>query len=846
VPANAAIRRLAACRGLLRETLRGVARAPRLGLSAMLCAALGVAAVTAVTTLVLATLVRPLPFPEPARLVRIWFAEDGGEARGSLSIPELADLEALPAFARVLGTARQRMVALLPGGAERLRGEAVSASYFEILGVRPLLGRGFVAGDHAADAARVALLSHATWRQRFGGGADVLGRALASETTSYEIVGVLPPDFAGTVEQDVVDFWVPIGQYGHPAGLTDRDFRSMWAIGVLRPGATLAQAQEQLAAAGARLLREHPQIYARRLPYAEPLGENWRGTFRRSGAVLLAAALALLVVAMLDTGGLFLARALERRGELAVRAALGASPAALAARLAGEAFLLVGAGGLLGAAAATPLLRAFLALSPVQLPAYVAVTADWRALSAALLTILAAGVLAGSLPLVAARRVDPAALFNRARGAVGARGERRWQSLLVGSQVALTLIVLFTGGLLLRSFARLTGLDLGYRVEGVARLSVTASRDVVAAGALPDFQRRLAEELAAHPGVERLGLVWRTLPPWDADRADIQVDGLDPALAERGVGVGLHAVDPGFLRALEIPLVAGRNVRPGDDPEAPPVALVSRSLARLFAGEPEAALGSVIRLPAEAGMRLAAARVVGVVEDVLYDGVGEQGTGRYIHYAPSADSTAALRGGAAIDPRGGRLDLYLSLAQAGEPIVSIAAVTAGDPEALLEPLRRRVAAIEPRAAVHWTGTMASALGEEVAASRFFLLVVAAFAFGALALTAVGVFALCANALARRSGEIGVRLALGASGPAITRLVLCAGLGPIAAGALAGTGAALAAGRLARGLLYGVSAADPVVLAAGGLLLVGVALLASLPPARRAARVDPLVALRGDG
>jgi putative ABC transport system permease protein len=818
----------------MRSALRGLLHSKRLSGAAVACIGLGAAATASVATLVGATLLRPLPFPDADRLVRIWFEEDGENPRVSLSIPELREAAALSCFDAFLATARMRMVALFERGAERMRGEAVTPRYFELLGVRPLLGRFFVDSDHVADAQRVMVVTHRTWTSRYGADPEVVGKALRTERTAYTIVGVAPPEFGGTVEDDAVEFWVPLEQYDPAAFRQDRNERPGWAIGRLREGVSLAAAEGQVAAFRNALAEQHPDVYRRLRTRLEPMGENWRSGFRRSGLLLSGAALLLLLVAATNVAGLLLARVLERRRELAVRAALGASRRRLVAQLLVEALLLVAAGGIVGVLAAPHVLAGFLALSPVAVPHYVRLEPDATALLLSVVALGITGILAGVAPALVGSRVGPSeALKESGRGAVGSRAERRWGSALVAAEAALTLMLLVGGGLLLRSWERLGRIDLGYRIDGIARLAVAVSGlDVRESSDLPPFYERLHAAMAEYPGVVQVGLVWPTLPPWDAYRNRVRFDGLEGALAEEGVEMGVHLADPGLLPTLGIPVLAGRNIEGADGAGTGRVAVVSRALAERMGGV-ERALGREVTLPEDPDPRMPSGRyrVVGVAENVAYDAVDAQDTRRYIRYGDAADTRAT------------RLDLYLPLAQSGVRTVSIGVFTHGDPAAMIEPLRRRIAEIAPSSAVHWTSTMAYALEFEYAASRFYALLVTAFSLSALALTGVGLFAVLSHGVARRTGEIGLRVALGATPRHVAGLVLAMGLRPLAIGVAAGLAGAAVTARLMGGLLYGIPALDgPAFLIAAGTLLL-VALPAGVLPARRATALDPMRALR---
>jgi putative ABC transport system permease protein len=817
----------------LRFALRSLVRTPRLSLAAVACIGLGAAATTAVSTLVAATVLRPLPFPAADRLVRLWWEEDGNP-RVSLSIPELRDAASLRSFDVLLATARVRAVAVLDGGAQRMRGEGVSPGYFESLGLRPHLGRLLADEDHRPGAPRVIVISHALWTGSFGADPAVVGRTFRTERAAYTIAGVGPAGFQGTVEPDVVTFWIPLSQYEPAAMLEERRTRQSWAIGRLREGTGLGAAAAEVAALGGALAERHPVVYRRLRLRVEPMGENWRGGFRASGLLLAGSAVLLLLVAATNVAGLLLARVIERRRELAVRAALGADRGRLVRQLLLEAAILVAAGSALGMLVAPAVLRAFLALSPVALPAYVQVAPDARALLVSIAALAVTGLLAGTAPAIFGSRVAPGeALKEDGRGTVGGRAERRAGGLLVAGEVALTLVLLVAGALLLRSWERLEKVPLGYRTEGLARLAFALSRqDVPETSAVPAFRERVRATLLEHPGVQEVGLVWLTLPPWDAERFRIRFAGLDPAVAEEGLDVGGHLADHGLLPALGIPILAGRNFEPADAAAGAHVALVSRSVAERMGGV-AAAVGRELVVPGrDPAMPSGAFQVVGVAENVAWDGRREQDTDRMIRFADRGDR------------RAGREDVYLPLALYPLRTVSAAVSMRGDAAAALEPLRRRIASVAPTSAVQWTSTMREELALEVQPARFYALLVTAFSTSALLLTAVGVFAVLSHGVSRRTGEIGLRMALGARAVDIAWLVLESGSRALGAGVVAGLAGAVVLGRAVSGVLYEVPPLDGAAFAAATAVLLLVALPAGLLPARRASRLQPMAALRG--
>jgi putative ABC transport system permease protein len=816
----------------LSHAIKSLRRAPGLAIAAVLCLALGAAATSAVATLVGALLLRPLPFPDADRLVRLWFEEPGGDSRISLSIPEFDDLKQVRAFDVFLGTARVRAVAQFGSSAERLYGEGVSPRYFELLGLRPHLGRLLTEADHAPSSAPALVLSHGAWARLFGSDPDVVGRELRTARAVYTIVGVTAQGFDGSIEDDIVEFFVPIEHYEPRTLQTNRMGRSAWAIARLAPGTTVAQADAEVAAMGRSLAERFPDIYGRYRARVEPLGESWREGLRTGGGLLFAASSMLLVIAAINVGCLLLARVLDRRRELAIRTALGADSRQVAGQLFVEAALLVAIGGAAGALLGPWLLDAFLVLSPVRLPHYVTIAPDLRTMAVSISALAIAGLLAGTVPALVGRRVQPGDVLREGgRGTLGRAAERRWTTLLIGGEVGLTLMLLVSGGLLLRSFDRLNTADLGFDRASIARLAVTLNAtDVGDAANLPALYERLHQAVAAVPGIRAVGLVAPTLPPWDGERSRVTLQGVEPPVDSDGLTVGTHFADHGLLPMLGAGIVAGRNLAPSDRADATPVAVVSESLARL-AGEPERALGRTLRFaPSDDRASDRHFRIVGVVDDIAYDGVVEQNTRRFL----SSGGFSAAQA---------RYDVYFSLAQTPTMVVSIGAATTGDAAAFIAPLRKVINSIAPASAVHWTSAMDDEIALEYAPSRFYSVIVVMFSLSALLLTSLGLFALLSHAAAQRTSEMGLRLALGATPHATAALLLRGGLAPLAAGMTGGLAGAAAAARFMQGMLYGVEAFDVVTFGVAVVMLLAVTLAAGLIPARRVAAVDPITTLR---
>lgn len=849
----------------LTTALRRLARSPRLTVAAVVCIAVGTAATTAALTLVSATLLQPLPYPEADRLVRIWLSEPGGESRIAVSYPDLRDLrESLVGSDRdttsgldaLEATARARLLFHGDEGARRVEGEAVTSGYFRLLGVEPLVGRLFTEEEHRPGGRRAMLIDHRTWAEQFAYDEDVVGRTIRTDEGEHTVVGVLPARFTGTVEEDSgdIEFWVPIEGYLSEERRQNRGVGGIWILARLAPGRTADSVRAELGALGERLSEVHPETHEGRTLTLEPMGESWRSGVRRGSLLLLAASGLLLLVAAANVAVLLIARALGERRELAIRAALGADRGGMVGRSLLETLLLVAGGSALGLGLGPELLRAFLEGSSLVdgsllgIPVFVSLRIDPLAAALSCLIFLVTALLAGIGPAAVGARTDPGrALQEGGRTATGSRRTHRWTNTLVLVEVALTMVLVVGSALLVRSYRQMQSEDLGFRTRDVLRIALFVNeQDVPDEDALPAFYERVRERLAAEPGVERVGVVWPTVPmDWP-----IQERLTTPGLAETrrgetegqeaGLRVGVFVADRTFFEVLEMPVLAGRGFRSTDGPDAPQVALVSRALAERLAEARSGATGRGKAGGAEARSLDGAVgtearlgddpvRIVGVVSDVRFGGPRE------------ADSPAA------------RYELYLPFTQSPQRLMSLTlgvdpegpgGRAGGRPEDLIPPLTRKLAAIAPASALDWIGPLDRWVTDLfMVDTRFLLSLVGLFSLAALFLSGVGLFAVLAESVARRRPELGIRQALGATPRRILALVVAQGLRVVALGLAAGAVLSWGATRVLESTLYGVTPTDPGAYLAAALVLAGAAVAASLLPARKAAAVDPAEVLR---
>jgi predicted permease len=816
----------------LRLAARALRRAPAFALATALTLALGMGATTALFAAVRGVLLRPLPYPRPEQLVRVREVAPGGGAL-AFADPNFDDLRRGARAFSALAAYRGAPV-VVTGGAEaaRVPSAVVTRDFFAVMGVRPAAGRAFVGDELQQGGAQAVVVSDGFWRRALGGARDFAARPLVVDGQPYAVVGVMPPGFGFP---DGTEIWRSRELY--PMG-TSRTAHNLAVVGRLRDGATAAAAQGEASALVRALKRAYGSDMRAVDVAVEPLRDAVVGRARTPILLLFAAAGVLLLVAAANVTTLLLARGAARRRELGVRVAVGATRARLLRPMLAEAAVLAGAGAVGGVAVAAAGARALAAAAPAALPRAGEVRVDLPVLGFAL---AGAAVLAAALGGTTGLRA--AGLALAARGGAVAGGERagtegragaRARAWLVSSQVALTAVLLVGAGLLGRSFLSLTAVDPGFRTEGAAVVSVTFPRVDDGDRVGPARQRQAADAIVARlralPGVRAAGAVTslpvlggndgsgtylvQTRPDEVRDMDDFARLSKDPTRA--GQASYRKATD-GYFEAMRIPLLRGRLFTAADGPDAPPVAVISASVARQSFGDREP-LGRLIQFGNMDG-DTRPLTVVGVVGDVRENGL-------------------------AADPE----PTVYSLARQRPPSTGLVAVLAGGPgfdaAATMAAASRAVRAVDPGLPVR-TRRIEEVFERAVADRRYALVLAGAFGAAALALAAAGLYGVVAYVAAQRRRELGVRVALGARAGDVRRLVLGRGLAPAALGLGAGLAGALAAGRLLAAHLYGVRPGDPATFAGVALALGAVAFAAAWAPARRAARVDPASVLRAE-
>ncbi len=797
----------------IRWGLRMLRRRP--GLTAVTTAtlALGVGANSAVFSVVNGVLLRPLPYAEPERIAALWrTAPETSEEPHSAG--DFLDMQRdNRSFERLAGFREIACEMQTPAGdPQHVIGAEVTPDYFDVFGLPAALGRALRGGEDRPGE-RLVVLREGLWRSAFAADPGIVGRTLRLDGEPFSVVGVMPAAFRWPSDAQLWRLSAlpvpssPVESEGEL--LSNHGLRYFQVVGRLRAGVTRDAAQAELDAIAARLARAHPDNNANRGLRLVALRDQLVGGVRRTLVLLLAVVGLVLLIAAGNVANLMLAHGVGRARELAVRASLGASPSRVVRQLLVESGVLGVLGGAAGLATAWLLLPLLTRLLPADLPRLDDIAVDPRVVALTLAAALLAGLLAGLAPAWQARRADLVQALHAGPRVSGGAG-RRVRQVLVAAELALAVLVLSGAGLLLRSFARLERVDPGFRMQGVtaAALDLPAPRYPARADQVR-FYDALLEKLGAGGRLE--AAVGFPLPFGDgtASSAPVQVDGR--TAPGRDAPRALFAtVSPGWFRLLRIPLRRGRVFDASDGRDSPPVVVISESLARREwpGADP---LGARLRFGGDQAFT-----VIGVVADV-------QRRGPEVAPEPT---------------------LYLCHRQFSLPMMH-ALLRGADTQAAASALRATLRALDPALPLTGVEPLGEALARALAQPRFRAAVLMLFAALALALAAIGLYGVMSDAVQRRRQELGVRLALGARPDGLVRLVLADGLRLALAGGLVGLLAALALGQVLAAFLFGVAPRDPLTLAGVSLLLVGIALVSAWLPARRAARVDPLTALRAE-
>jgi putative ABC transport system permease protein len=803
----------------LRYGLRGLRRNPGFTLGAILVLALGIGANTAIFSMVNAALLRPLPYDEASRLMQVWHVPPAKSFPGltlfSVSPANYLDWKAQSTSFESMSIYGGRHLTF--GGTDHpevVQASAVPPDFFTVLRTQPILGRTFTPDDDHPGA-RVILLSYRLWRDRFGSDPGIVGRDIAVNSERYTVVGVMPEKFR---LPDFAKAWVPLAWTD-----ADRAIRSnhnYLVIARLKPQIQIDQAKAELAAISMRLEQQYPEDDKGWGATLVPLHEQLIGDVRTALLVLLGAVAFVLLIACANVANLVLAKTLARGKEMAIRTALGAGRMVLLRHILVETLLLSVTGGLLGLLLARAVIALSVKLLADRLPAFMNVTLDAQVLAYTLLLSIAAGVLAGLFPSLRFSRVDVNEVLKQGPRSTSDGGSKT-RNLLVVCEVALSLVLLIGAGLMIRTLWQLRGVQPGFDSSNVLTMTVAIPR-----GRFPtpsgevNFFHETLQRVKALPGVEEAGVIDSLPLDGGGSHQPFSIEGRPVLPMADQPEVDVRRISTGYLRAMHVPIIRGRDIAESDAVGRPGVVLISQALARRFWPN-EDPLGKHLTLTFFADARR---EVVGIVGNVKTDALNETRPVDTIYMAVNQLSAAT---GEAWDSFG----------------LSLAVRTKSDPHNAISSVTDAIHQVGPDIPVTDVLSMDDVIAQSMSPQRFNMLLLAAFAGLALLLAAVGIYGVLSYSVRRRVREIGIRMALGASQSDILRLVVGDGMKPILMGVALGLTAAVALSRFVASLVFGVPPTDPLTFTAVALLLVTVGIVANTLPAYRATRVEPVRTLR---
>jgi predicted permease len=801
----------------LKHGVRTLAKSPGFALVAILTLALGIGANTAIFSVVNGVLLRPLPYPNPGQLVSVYTILPN-QPRFSTSIADFKDfMDRQSVFSSAALFAQRDLDLTTNGVPEHLSGMGVSNGYFQTLGYRPALGRDFAYSDDTKGNNNVAILSDRLWREKFGADPNVVGRSVTLSGELFTVIGVMPPgvqhvggNYRSVAQGDTVDIWWALPLWPAKTDGCDRFCHYLNMIARVKQGTTVAQAQAQMTILAANIAHENHNDNddLKNRVGLVPLKEDVVGRAREMLTVVMGVVGFLLLIACVNVANLSLARAAGRQREMAMRSVLGASRFRIVRQLLAESFLLAFAGCAAGVVIASLGIDGLMALAPDKFPRLQAIHLDGRVLAFAIGATILTAVLFGLIPALSIPQGDVNSTLKEGERGSTAAGHLRLRNWLAVAEIALALVVLVGAGLLARTFYNLQRVNAGFSAEHVLTFELDLPRahygdDPKYIG----FFKNLSDRLRVLPGVESVGVTSDL--PWTTYDENLTFSVVGRT-EEHGNGARFHFVSPEYFHAVRTPLVSGRYLAETDDAKAKPVLLVNQALARKYfpAGD---AVGTYITSFNDTKMQ-----IVGVVGDV-------QDT------PSSTDAKPALYFNA------------WQMAAGGEQYVAIR--TLGDPRSLAGQISKQVAAIDPDLPAMKVRPLEDVSALAISSTKFTLTLVGMFGAIALLLAAVGVFGVISYSVTQRTNEIGIRMALGALQKDVLEMIVGQGAKIAFAGIAIGLLAAVMLTRGMQSLLFKVSPFDPVTLGAVAATLAIVALAACYVPARRAARVDPMVALR---
>jgi predicted permease len=809
----------------IRYALRVLAKNPSFTIVAILTLALGIGANTAIFSVVNGVLLRPLPYPEPQQLVALSEKTANFES-SSISYPNFLDWQRRNTSFSSMAAYRQDDYSLTGSGeSERVRVAMVSHGFFKILGINPVLGRLFMADEDRLGTSRVALIGGGLWQRKFGSSSDIVGKTLTLNGDSYTVVGVIPRNFRldGVNFDDIKDVYVPVGQYADPLFQQRDVHEGMRAIARLKPGVTLAAARADMDRIANELAAEYPDADKGAGIRVSLLKDSIVSEVESFLWVLLGAVAFVLLIACVNVANLQLSRAAARAREFAIRAALGAGQSRVVRQLLTESIMLGVAGGALGLMLAGWGTQAAIRLVPETLPRAQDIGFDARVLLFTLVASVVAGVLFGLAPALRTARPNlQDTLRETGRGGSGAR--HRAQGVFVAVEMAMALVLLIGAGLMIRSLVDLWRVAPGFNPQGVLTFGVAMSP---ASAATPVSQRAalrsLDRQLKTVPGIEAVAPTFGALPMYGDDELPFWPEDQPRPTNESEMHQSLfYLTTPGYLNAMGIPLLRGRFLTADDNEHSPAVVVIDESFAKQYFPNQDP-IGKRIHV----GIFEMDPQIVGIVGHVKHWGLDVDG-----------DAKHPIRAQA-----------YLAMLQIPDRLwigalnTNIVVRTKGSPAAAVPAIRDAVQKMNAENVVYDAKPMEEIVSDSLAAKRFSMILLSIFAAIALLLSSIGIYGVISCVVGQRTHEIGIRIALGAQQSSVLRLMLGEGMKMALIGVGVGFVLAIGLTRLLNTLLYGVSAVDPVTFVLVAAILTSVALAACYIPARRAMRIDPIVALR---